>query len=182
MPRLLLLLCCLFPLWSVAQQPPAFPQSDSLTQATYRYVNATSLTLRAQPDAAAPARALIAGASRVQLLAASPEGWSQIQVAGKAGFVRSDYLVEEQDLVTAELNWSNVEAGGGTSYSSLLSPTKNQSPPSSSPKVYVCGNGRTEVYHRSAECTAMRRCSYQTLVMSQPQARAAGLRGCLKCY
>jgi hypothetical protein len=39
---------------------------------------------------------LIAGASRVQFMQERPDGWSQVQVDGHTGYVRSDYLVEEQ--------------------------------------------------------------------------------------
>jgi hypothetical protein len=49
------------------------------------------------------------------------------------------------------------------------------------PKVYICGNGRTEVYYSTEPCAAMRRCTYQTLVMSQREAQASGLRSCMKC-
>jgi hypothetical protein len=34
------------------------------------------------------------------------------------------------------------------------------------PKVYICGNSRTEVYHSSEDCAAMRCCTYQTLIMT----------------
>lgn len=191
MPRLLLLLfTCLLPLWSPAQTAPL--PADSLTQTetglTYRYVNATSLTLRTRPDAAATASVIIAGASRVQLVEERADGWSRVQVAAHTGYVRSEYLVEEQQSVTAEIDWASVEAAGGSTYSSLgaiprpTSPTHKASPKVvAGPKVYICGNGRTEVYHSSEDCSAMRRCTYQTLVMSQREAQASGLRGCMKC-
>jgi hypothetical protein len=38
--------------------------------------------------------------------------------------------------------------------------------PSGGPKVYICNNGRTEVYHRSENCSAMNRCTYATKVAS----------------
>ena len=189
MTKFLLLLLCLLPFWSQAQTPTA---ADSLAQtqtgATYRYVNATSLTLRARPDAAAAASALIAGASRVQLVHEQADDWSQVRVDGHTGYVRSEYLVEEQSQVTADVDWASVEAAGGSTYSST-SPAPHPTPSShkaspkvvAGPKVYVCGNGRTEVYHSSEDCSAMRRCTYQTLVMSQREAQASGLRGCMKC-
>lgn len=191
MPKLLLLLLtCLFPLLSPAQTAPL--PADSLTRTandlTYRYVNATSLTLRARPDATATANAIIAGASRVYLIEERPDGWSQVRVADHTGYVRSDYLVEEQNSVTAEIDWASVEAAGGSTYSSMSSvprstPAGHKASPkvAAGPKVYVCGNGRTEVYHSSEDCAAMRRCTYQTLVMGQREAQAAGLRGCMKC-
>jgi uncharacterized protein YgiM (DUF1202 family) len=192
MPRLLLLLLTfLLPLWSSAQTAPS--PADSLTQTEtglfYRYVNATSLTLRTRPDAAASASAVIAGASRVQLVAERADGWSQVQVAEHSGYVRSDYLVEEQNQVTAQVDWASIEAAGGSTYSSP-SPAPRPTPASHKasqkiavgPKVYICGNGRTEVYHSSEGCSAMGRCTYQTLVMTQREAQASGLRGCIKCY
>jgi uncharacterized protein YgiM (DUF1202 family) len=188
---LLLLLTFLLPFCSPAQTAPS--PADSLTQTetglTYRYVNATSLTLRTRPDAVAAASASIAGASRVQLVEERADGWSQIQVADHTGYVRSDYLVEEQQLVTAEVDWASIEAAGGSTYSSLSAaprstPASHKASPkvAAGPKVYLCGNGRTEVYHSSEDCAAMRRCTYQTLVMTQREAQASGLRGCMKCY
>jgi len=189
MQKLVLLLCltCWLPFWNVAY---AQTSDSTLIQRSspYRYVNATSLKLRIQPDATAMASVVIAGASRVQLLGETEEGWSQIQVSAVVGYVRSDYLVETQDQVSADVDWGIVNAAGGKAYSSLVPaaspPTyrKVAAKPAAGPKVYICGNGRTEVYHRSSDCAAMRRCTYQTLVMSQQQAQASGLRGCMKCY
>jgi uncharacterized protein YgiM (DUF1202 family) len=191
MRHLLLLFCltCWLP-FCHPTQAQELPDS-TLTQRT-RYVNATSLKLRSRPDATAAASATIAGASRVQLLGEDENGWSHVQVAAVSGYVRSDYLVEEQAQVSADVDWTAVEAAGGTAYSSLVAagyqPTRRTATttatpkPATGPKVYVCGNGRTEVYHSSTDCAAMRRCTYQTLVMSQQQAQASGLRGCMKCY
>lgn len=191
MRHLLLLLCliCWLPLYQPVHAQD--PSDSTLTQASqsYRYVNATSLKLRTRPDATAVASATIAGASRVQLLGEDEDGWSHVQVATVNGYVRSDYLVEEQAQVSADIDWPAVEAAGGTAYSSLVAVTVSQPirkiaapKPTAGPKVYVCGNGRTEVYHSSTDCAAMRRCTYQTLVMSQREAQASGLRGCMKCY
>jgi hypothetical protein len=49
------------------------------------------------------------------------------------------------------------------------------------PKVYICGSGRTEGYHSSEDCAAMRRCTYQKVVMTEREAQASELRGCMKC-
>ena len=125
----------------------------------------------------------------MQVLAERADGWSQVQLANQTGYVRSDYLVEDQQQVTAEIDWASVEAAGGNTYSSLsaaprLTPATHKASPkvAAGPKVYICGNGRTEVYHSSENCSAMRRCTYQTLVMTQREAQASGLRGCMKCY
>lgn len=190
---------CFLPTWGFAQVAPA----DSLSQSTileqaptssYRYVNATSLTLRASPAATATALATIAGASRVQLLQERADGWSQIQVAQARGYVKSDYLIEAQEAVTVDVDWTEIAAAGGESYSKIAPPAPSTGVPTHSattrrvapkmtigPKVYICGNGRTEVYHSTESCAAMRRCTYQTLVMSQREAQASGLRGCMKC-
>ncbi|WP_370550327.1 SH3 domain-containing protein [Hymenobacter sp. BT559] len=196
---LLLWTACLVPAWGFAQVAPAdsLRQSPTLEQAptsSYRYVNATSLTLRSSPTTTAGAAATIAGASRVQLLQERADGWSQIQVAQARGYVKSDYLVETQEAVTADVDWPEIAAAGGETYSSLSPLAASTVAPAHSatirrvapkvttgPKVYVCGNGRTEVYHSTESCAAMRRCTYQTLVMSQREAQASGLRGCMKC-
>lgn len=189
----------MLPAWGFAQVAPAdsLSQSTTLEQAptsSYRYVNATSLTLRASPAATATALATIAGASRVQLLQERLDGWSQIQVAQTRGYVKSDYLIEAQEAVTVDVDWTEIAAAGGETYSSfsplaastgvsIHSATTRRVAPkmTTGPKVYICGNGRTEVYHSTESCAAMRRCTYQTLVMSQREAQASGLRGCMKC-
>jgi uncharacterized protein YgiM (DUF1202 family) len=189
----------LLPTWGFAQVAPADSLSQSailkqVSTSSYRYVNATSLTLRASSAATAEALATIAGASRVQLLQERTDGWSQIQVAQARGYVKSDYLVEAQEAVTADVDWTEIAAAGGETYSSLSPLAVSTVAPAHSatirrvapkvttgPKVYICGNGRTEVYHSTESCAAMRRCTYQTLVMSQREAQASGLRGCMKC-
>jgi hypothetical protein len=190
---------CFLPIWGFAQVAPA----DSLSQAptleqspvsAYRYVNATSLTLRVSPASTAGASATIAGASRVQLLQERADGWSHVQVAQALGYVKSDYLVETQGAVTADVDWTEIAEAGGEAYSNIAPPAPSTVVPTHSattrrvapkmttgPKVYICGNGRTEVYHSTESCAAMRRCTYQTLVMSQREAQASGLRGCMKC-
>jgi hypothetical protein len=190
---------CFLPTWGFAQVAPAdsLSQAPTLKQAptsAYRYVNATSLTLRASPAASAAASATIAGASRVQLLQERIDGWSHVQVAQALGYVKSDYLVETQEAVTADVDWTEIAAAGGEAYSNIAPPSPSTGVPTHSatirrvapkmttgPKVYICGNGRTEVYHSTESCAAMRRCTYQTLVMSQREAQASGLRGCMKC-
>ncbi len=187
MQKLFFLLCltCWLPLWNVTHAQT--PDSTSIQRSSpYRYVNATSLKLRIQPDATAMASAVIAGASRVQLLEEAEDGWSQIQVSAVVGYVSSEYLVEQQKQVSADVDWEIINAAGGATYSRLVpaaSPYRKVVPkPAAGPKVYICGNGRTEVYHSSSDCAAMRRGAYQTLVMSQREAQASGLRGCMKCY
>jgi hypothetical protein len=187
------------PTWGFAQVLPADSLSQPLTleqtlASKYRYVNATSLTLRASPAATAGATATIAGASRVQLLQDRTDGWSHVQVATAVGYVKSDYLVEAQEAVTAEVDWAEITAAGGEAYHSLSPLAASAVAPArpaashwvapkmiTGPKVYICGNGRTEVYHSTESCAAMRRCTYQTLVMSEREAQASGLRGCMKC-
>jgi hypothetical protein len=196
---LLLWTACFLPTWGFAQVAPAdsLSQAPTLEQAptsAYRYVNATSLTLRVSPAATAGASAAIAGASRVQLLQERADGWSHIQVAQARGYVKSDYLVETQEAITADVDWTEIAAAGGETYSNIAPPVPSTGVPTHSattrrvapkmiagPKVYICGNGRTEVYHSTESCAAMRRCTYQTLVMSQREAQASGLRGCMKC-
>jgi len=197
--RLLFYCFCLLSLTSVAQQPSNAEQTITQEQATvYRYVNASSLTLRAQPIASALAVATIRGASRVHVLDSRADGWSKVEAQDYTGYVKSSYLVDDQQEVTAEtIDWELVQAFGGTQYTSVTAvptsapavisttrPSARKATPkvAAGPKIYICGNGRTEVYHSSEGCSAMRRCTYQTLVMSESQARSLGLRECMKCY
>lgn len=166
---------------------------------SYRFVNASSLTLRAFPTAAAQALARIEGASRLQLIEQRTDGWSHVQVQDYVGYVKSDYLVEDQDQITAEtVDWDLVQAAGGEAYTNVIAvepapvagrtavtqpATRRVAPKQSSgPKVYICNNGRTEVYHNSEDCSAMRRCTYQTKVATTGEARGLGLRECMKCF
>ena len=126
------------------------------------------------------------------------DGWSKVEAQDYTAYVKSSYLVDDQQEVTAEtIDWDVVQGNGGTDYLSIAAveatpaaysttthaPVRKAIPKvAASPKVYICGNGRTEVYHSSEGCSAMRRCTYQTLVMSESQACSSGLRGCMKCY
>ncbi|UOG74568.1 SH3 domain-containing protein [Hymenobacter tibetensis] len=171
-------------------------QTDTQEQLlSYRYVNASSLTLRALPSAAAQALARLDGASRLLLVEERADGWSQVQVQDYLGYVKSEYLVEEQDQVTAEtVDWEIVEVAGGQAYtkvSTVESPRVVAGHPatrpvsskhSRGPKAYICNNGRTEVYHNSEDCSAMRRCTYQTKIATTSEARNSGLRECMKCF
>ncbi|HEX8350037.1 MAG TPA: SH3 domain-containing protein [Hymenobacter sp.] len=197
--RILFYFFCLLSFTSVAQQTDSAEQTVIQEQApVYRYVNASSLTLRTQPTASALAVATISGASRVHVLDIRTDGWSKVEAQDYTGYVKSSYLVEDQQEVTAEtIDWDVVQANGGTDYTSVVAvevttpavyntsshgSRKAALKVATGPKVYICGNGRTEVYHSSEGCSAMRRCTYQTLVMTESQARSSGLRGCMKCY
>ncbi|RPD43661.1 SH3 domain-containing protein [Hymenobacter sediminis] len=195
---LLLWLLCLLPLALSAQVVDTTVQVESQEQTTaYHYVNASSLTLRALPSASAVALAKIDGASRVTVLAERPDGWSKVQVDTYLGFVKSEYLVTQQQDVTAEtIDWASVEASGGEAYAQVSTvdvrapqvtvarPVVRKAVPKASagPRVYICNNGRTQVYHSSEDCSAMRRCTYTTKVASTGEARGLGLRECMKCY
>jgi len=193
--QLLLLLCCLLPLFVSAQYSASTTAAAPAQTADslYQYVNATSLTLRTLPNASSAATARIAGGSRVLVLHEGSDGWSQVQVAAYTGYVKAEYLIDEQTDITAEIDWTSVSLDGGYRYASVAPvsaatgsptrPTAYKAAPkvAAGPKVYICGNGRTEVYHTTEGCSAMRRCTYQTLTMSESQARSTGLRGCMKC-
>lgn len=199
--HLILWLLCLLPFTLLAQVADTTAQEvrSEQTGSIYRYVNASSLTLRASSSVSAQALATISGASRVQLLEEQASGWSKVQIDEHLGYVKTDYLVEQQDEVTAEaVDWSLVEAAGGVDYTNV-SPVeavpvstrpavtravvrKPAPQRSSGPKVYVCNNGSTEVYHSSESYSAMNRCTYATKVASTGEARGSGLRECMKCY
>lgn len=199
--HILFWLLCLLPFALSAQVTDTTAQEVSNEQASsYRYVNASSLTLRALPSASATAVAKIDGASRVAVLAERPDGWSKVQIDEYLGYVKSEYLVAEQQDVTAEsVDWSLVEAAGGEGYTNVSAVEATAAAPrvstartitvrkaapkvSSGPKVYICNNGRTQVYHRSESCSAMNRCTYATKVASTGEARGLRLRECMKCY
>jgi hypothetical protein len=198
--HLLLWLLCLLPFALSAQVADTIAQEASSEQSQpYRYVNASSLTLRALPSATALALAKIDGASRVTVLTERPDGWSKVQINEYLGYVKTEYLVEQQEDVTAEsVDWSLVEAAGGSDYTNVSAveiraalsqatvarPAVRRAAPraAAGPKVYICNNGRTEVYHSSESCSAMNRCTYATKVASTGEARGLGLRECMKCY
>jgi len=197
--RLLFYLFCLLSFASVARQSTSAEQTVAQEQTeVYRYVNAYSLTLRAQPTASSLAVATIGGASRVHVLDTRADGWSKVEAQDYTDYVKSSYLVDDQQEVVAEtIDWDVVQANGGTDYTSITAveatpaaysapthaPVRRATPKvAAGPRVYICGNRRTEVYHSSEGCSAMRRCTYQTLVMSESQARSSGLRECMKCY
>ncbi|AHJ95291.1 SH3 domain-containing protein [Hymenobacter swuensis] len=192
--HLLLWLLCLLPFALSAQEADTTAQVELQEQAQpYRYVNASSLTLRALPSAYALALAKIDGASRVTVLTERPDGWSKVQIEEHLGYVKSEYLVEQQQDVTAEsVDWSLVEAAGGADYTNVSAvevraalpqaaaarPAARRTTPraSAGPKVYICNNGRTEVYHSSESCSATNRCTYATKVNGTGEARGLGLQ------
>lgn len=198
--HLLLWLLCLLPFALSAQVADTIAQEAGSEQSQpYRYINASSLTLRALPSASALALAKIDGASRVTVLTERPDGWSKVQIDEYLGYVKSEYLVEQQEDVTAEsVDWSLVEAAGGADYMNVspveargavsqvtvTRPAVRRAAPRASavPKVYICNNSRTEVYHSSESCSAMNRCTYATKVASTGEARGLGLRECMKCF
>jgi uncharacterized protein YgiM (DUF1202 family) len=119
--RILFCLLCLLPFTAPAQQAD---QADLVlaTQSAlpYRYANASSLIVRAQPSATSLALAKLAGASRVQVRDVRTDGWSEVQAQGYTGYVKSSYLVDNQQDVTAEtVDWDVVQAFGGTEYTSV---------------------------------------------------------------
>ncbi|TGE22698.1 hypothetical protein [Hymenobacter metallicola] len=100
-------------------------------------------------------------------------------------------LATEDPAAAVEATTSQPKAVA-SSYSAVTRPTSTKGKVkakvaprpavSSGPKVYICGNGRTEVYHASEGCSAMNRCTYQTLIMRTKEAQASGLRECMKCF
>jgi uncharacterized protein YgiM (DUF1202 family) len=199
--HILLWLLCLFPFSLSAQVADTVLEVGVIQNlhSYYSYVNASSLTLRSKPTASAAPLAKIDGASRVNILDVRADGWSKVQIDEYLGYVKSEYLVPDQQQVTAEsIDWSLVEAAGGADYTNV-SPmevrtalpqaaaartTVRRAAPraSAGPKVYICNNSSTEVYHSSESCSAMNRCTYATKVTSTGEARGLGLRECMKCY
>lgn len=56
----------------------------------------------------------------------------------------------------------------------LLSNTKCEEPTD----VYICNNGKTKKYHLSANCRALRNCSYKTLKTTLEKAKKEGKTLC----
>lgn len=197
--HIILWLLCLLPFALSAQEADSTIGVAQDIYSYYSYVNASSLTLRSKPTASAAPLAKIDGASRVNVLDVRADGWSKVQIEEYLGYVKSEYLVPDQEQVTIEsIDWSLVEAAGGADYTNVspvevrtalpqtavTRPAVRQAAPKASagPKVYICNNGRTEVYHSSESCSAMNRCTYATKVASTGEARGSGLRECMKCY
>lgn len=44
--------------------------------------------------------------------------------------------------------------------------------------VYMCNNGKTEVYHIDYECRAMKKCTHDIVELTLVQAKKKGLRLC----
>ncbi len=44
--------------------------------------------------------------------------------------------------------------------------------------AYVCGNGKTEVYHLKKTCQGMKRCTHEILQTTVSEAKKDGLRMC----
>ena len=51
-----------------------------------------------------------------------------------------------------------------------------------SQKVYVCTGPRARVYHRTASCSGLSRCSGSIVSVSLAKAKSMGRRACRKCY
>jgi hypothetical protein len=49
---------------------------------------------------------------------------------------------------------------------------------SSEPNVYICNNGKTEVYHLNKECSALKRCTHGIRPMTLSEAKNKRLRLC----
>ncbi|UOR07422.1 hypothetical protein MUN82_10055 [Hymenobacter aerilatus] len=48
--------------------------------------------------------------------------------------------------------------------------------------VYICNNGKTAVYHSGMDCSAMKRCTHETVTTTEAKAQGAGKRRCMKCF
>ncbi|WP_324672149.1 SH3 domain-containing protein [Hymenobacter sp. GOD-10R] len=135
-PSFLFWLLCLLPFIAPAQRADQTALVlASQSSLPYRYVNASSLILRAQPSATSSALAKLAGASRVQIRDVCTDGWSEIQAHNYTGYVKSSYLVDGQQEVTAEtIDWDMVQSFGGTDYTGVTAvpvPTSVSTPAAS---------------------------------------------------
>lgn len=53
---------------------------------------------------------------------------------------------------------------------------------SDSSEVYICTGPQSETYHKSDDCTGLRRCSGTIEKMSKKDAKSIGRRACRFCY
>jgi len=44
--------------------------------------------------------------------------------------------------------------------------------------VYICNNGKTEVYHVNQNCQGLNRCTHEIVKMTEGEARGSGKRLC----
>lgn len=49
-------------------------------------------------------------------------------------------------------------------------------------EVYICTGPQSETYHKSDDCTGLRRCSGTIEKMSKKDAKSIGRRACRFCY
>lgn len=71
---------------------------------------------------------------------------------------------------------------GAATTPALLSAAPTASRATVATAVYMCANGKTQVYHSNRDCAALRRCSHEVKSLTAGQAQTYGLRGCMKCY
>jgi hypothetical protein len=50
--------------------------------------------------------------------------------------------------------------------------------PSGDQVVYLCNNGKTEVYHVNPNCYSLKRCTHEIVKMYESEARGKGKRLC----
>ena len=50
--------------------------------------------------------------------------------------------------------------------------------PSGDQTVYICNNGKTEVYHVNSSCYSLKRCTHEIIKMYESEAKAKGKRQC----
>ena len=48
--------------------------------------------------------------------------------------------------------------------------------------VYICTGPKAKVYHRTARCSGLNRCSGDIVSVSLEKAKQMGRRACKKCY
>ncbi|MCB2410752.1 hypothetical protein [Hymenobacter lucidus] len=188
------------PKWEVTpyEQEAQFYSQESRSRSTAAREREQQARQLAQQKAAARQDSLVQMARRRQATADSLRAVILARVhyvQDSLSALAQQQLANEEAVVAVETTTSKPKAAANSSSAAKHSTTSTSSTKgkvkakvasrpavSSGPKVYICGNGRTEVYHASEGCSAMNRCTYQTLIMRTKEAQASGLRECMKCF
>lgn len=174
------------------QPGQGFPPVSKAVQSTpvYKYVNASSLNLRALPSPSGTVLVAVPAASRVEVLEAGGD-WHRVRVQGLVGYLSAAYLVDRQEEValasaqarTASSQSASAAATGGSTGSTDSSPTARPAVTTKgkSGSVYYCASGNTVKYHRSSGCRGLSRCGASIDPIPLSEARQY-MDPCKICY
>jgi serine/threonine protein kinase len=82
----------------------------NLGSSEYKYVIASNLFVRSQPNENATTKVMVPYGAKVKVLARPTEGWVEFEGDGKKGFLSESYLVDEVEYRTLDNLCANPEA------------------------------------------------------------------------